>query len=123
MKLKADFVTNSSSTCYIVVIPSEMAPKKLLENQLEGGEFLDEYGDEIDPRSMYNHIQSLKSGGTMHIEDMTEEEYQICFDAIEKAGLILTSYDNNGGGGEDTITGLPESQIIDFLGRMKDAKG
>ena len=117
MKIKNGFVTNSSSTSYIVIIPKSIDSENLLRRFSDEEEFYDEEGEEISIESLVSHIETLKSGRMIFGDDLSCEEYEICRDVIEKAGLVFTGVDC--GSDRGSLIGVDEDHFNVFAEGLK----
>ena len=115
MKIKLDFITNSSSVCYIVVIPPEL---KCLES-LDGIRDWDEDGDtEEKALAIINdNISELKIN-----QGIYNNENQLFWATqryLEDQGFVLTSTDGAGGDGCDSIQPISINQLQGALNKCK----
>jgi len=122
MKLKHDFVTNSSSTSYVVYIPRNftISPQDIRE-------FIEKEYDEdfftstsimkqnamID--TVLRSIEDIKDGNSIYESDDFDQEDSLPFNFIShicyKNGFNLTEQDTNGGGGMSVIIGISFDKI------------
>ena len=131
MKIKSDFVTNSSSTCYIVFVPTKYVPSDDVlvdainremqwwdfdeDDEIETAEqFLEAYRDEF-----MDAIESLKMGQEVYKDEYGDGiDYRI-YAAIDSLmtneGFGLTGVEM-GSGGMDCLCGVTEEKIIKILG-------
>ncbi|MCK5643326.1 MAG: hypothetical protein KAJ19_21130 [Gammaproteobacteria bacterium] len=113
MKVKLDFVTNSSSTCYIACVPSTLKPFKSVEGLHEWD--YDGQTEEEALETVNDGIKYLQNGNTLWREDnslfWTIQRY------LGENGFILTSVDAAGGDGCDVIEPLTIKLLEEFLER------
>jgi len=122
MKLKHDFVTNSSSTSYVVYIPRNftISPQDIRE-------FIEKEYDEdfftstsimkqnamID--TVLRSIEDIKDGNSIYESDDFDQEDTLPFNFIsyicDKNGFKLSEQDTNGGGGMSVIIGISFDKI------------
>lgn len=106
MKIKTDFVTNSSSTNYVVFIPknfktTEEELRNLLDYMKDDGILLD---------SAMVGIDAIKNGHTIWHEDINSDSFYALKYLLDKRDLIIARVDM-GSDGMDTITGI-KSEVI-----------
>lgn len=126
MKIKSDFITNSSSTAYVVFVPPDfkLALSQIQEtwgykDRLQYGE---DEGEDISPDDILGDvnesINDLRNNGSLYSEDH-HNVFWILRDAFEKLGLELAAVDSAGGDGADTIVAVQLADIkkvLPFLG-------
>lgn len=137
MRIKTDFVTNSSSTCFIVFVPNNYVPSdealiKAMEEQL--GWWDDE--EDNPPETAEEYLPILKQEILECIEDLKQGKdiykdnygdgvdykvYSTVDCLMSREGFGLTSIDT-AGDGLDQIVGVPEDKIIKILGENLDLK-
>lgn len=131
MKIKTDFVTNSSSTCYVVFVPANY---KLDDNALKAAieqnmEWWDE--EEEDPEltsddyvemlrdEVIECLQELKEGNDIYKDNYGDgvdyKTYSTVDQLVGDLGFGLTSVDTSGDG-LDQIVGVQEEKVIKILG-------
>ena len=123
LKLKTDFVTNSSSTAYIVFIPEHYNPKAERITLLS--EYIDYLEDEkptkIEMLDMINEIirdiDFLKNGKSIEIGSYAKETL-ILFELLDKEDLILKKVDVDGEGGT-TITPITLDELKSFISKVE----
>ena len=107
MKIKRDFVTNSSSCSYLVYIPDNFDIKKAIEENQDlidkelskewvAEEFLE---DEFKSEIIYNHSTLIKSGET---NAYPFEPYSVLSDIYSKNGFMI-QFIEQGGENEDSF--------------------
>ena len=117
MKVKLSFVTNSSSTSYIVFIPNTFKPSPddiidTYSHRLDGGWFEECNEDEI-VKKVLEKIEDLKCGEIIYEYD-TYEEYAIISDLCNHHDFILASVDISSDG-NGTITNVKREKILEIL--------
>lgn len=115
MKIKADFVTNSSSTAYIVLVPNEFRPDDDEIQKLYSGEYVayDELSDEQLFKEIPELFELLKEGDNVWYygdQGTHPNLWSMILHICRTHGFLLTSLEMNGEG-NNTIVGIKEEQI------------
>jgi hypothetical protein len=123
MKVKASFITNSSSTAYLVVIPKNFTIG--LDIFSDNGEEYDCWKDELhyncdDNKALMleylaNHLQTLLNNESLWIQEAR------CFltirDYLQSKGLIFKHINIDGGSGVDTIEPMSIERLQEIVNR------
>lgn len=120
MKIKNDFITNSSSTAYIVYLPKGFGfdDKEILSNATP---YMGEAPDDIPPEEFFlkevpNLLEDLRDEGEMWLDDVNYVLYYVMIECIPKK-YILRSFDVDSSSGN--IQAITEDEIKNFY--MEDA--
>lgn len=115
MKIKTDFVTNSSSTAYVIFIPNNYYPSEV-EIQKAYERYKKDFCDdevELSEERLYKELpeclEQLKEGETLS-SDYDYSLYYLVLQICGDAGLVLASMDMNGDG-NNFLQGITEESI------------
>lgn len=123
MKIKTDFVTNSSSTAYVVYIPKKFI---ITEDEMLNLMYLDEldvFKDEEDETKRtqmivqlgFQILEELKNGKNFHgmdyDEDDNRDKFNIAHSICSKYNFILDDIETGGGDGNDVIIAVTREQL------------
>ena len=113
MKIKTDFVTNSSSTCYIAFVPDgfKVTIEMLKEHDTDGD--FDEIAEEDWPQlldEVNGSLKDLSDGKSLWREEL--ESFWTMISILEAKECIITSVESGGGDGADTICGIKKDKIM-----------
>lgn len=116
MKVKFSFVTNSSSTAYIVFIPDtfKASHKDIMDIfsvDLEG--YYDELNENDIVKEIHEKLEELKGGKTIWEYD-EYMAFAIIRDLCEQHDFVLTSIDVSSDG-NGTITNIQKEKFLDIL--------
>lgn len=135
MKIKSDFVTNSSSTCYVVFVPNRFTPTD--EDIKEAIEEEKTYWDEDEYQPLLEEfaatkieviecLELLKEGENIYRNDygdgVDHKIYGIVQIIVSSNGFDITSVDMSSDG-FDTIIGIPEEKVTKILTKNFDVTG
>lgn len=120
MKTKTDFVTNSSSTCYICFIPDNF---ELKENELER-RLKELFLDPKEATDFFNNIEFTENLINKMINDLKEGK-EVSVDNVGIIFYILKSLVNKfiikevdyygGGSGVDMLSGVKNGNIFNII--------
>jgi len=122
MKIKSDFVTNSSSTAYVIMVPDsfkvtdENIKKHINEHNIKE-EDKESYKKDVQILVERYKIGSAYGGGGGTVENDYEILDNIMIDICEENGFIVASEDS---GGETTVIPVDYKSIIKLLLKHED---
>jgi hypothetical protein len=126
MKIKSDFVTNSSSTSYIYLIPDLFDVKNFLSIKEQAGyldNLIEEDLEDEERKDLVSKIidifDSIKKGNSVDIymEDC-EKEYMAAYRLVSELNMEILSSELSGGNGSVAML-ISESFIQKQLSRIK----
>ncbi len=121
MKIKFDFVTNSSSTAFVVMIPNKFyTSEEEIKELYNGYDMYDSY-EEAKADEAFDEledcIEDLKSGKNVwyYLSDgLNSCAYNSLLNICSKHNFIITSLDMNGEG-NNIIQGIKEENIENMI--------
>jgi len=125
MKCKIDFITNSSSTAYVVCIPEsydigEEELEVLYQNYIKSQDLREK--DMDDPKNVkdivLNAIENLQNGNTINeyeFENTGHYTIGFLFYVLDQKEVVLGISDIGGGDGCSTIVGITEDTINKWI--------
>lgn len=90
MKVKTDFITNSSSTNYIVLIPSTLSLKRCLSIREQAGINLP---DDIEIEELTEHFRELRCMGFVQEFDIGVPYFDFLSDMLKELDLVVCKFD------------------------------
>ena len=123
MKIKWDFVTNSSSTAYIVTVPKNLDISDVHTVLKDDSYYIEELGETFDDDKMKffeafaTNIERLKKGGTYLLNYDTECFWSIK-DYLQAKGLIITHIDTPGDG-EDVMESVSIERLKECIAQAE----
>ena len=131
MKFKFDFVTNSSSTCYVVFVPNSFSvTDEMIQIGINDEAYWWEYeDDEIAPtvettrKEIHECIELLKEGENLYSSNSGDgvdyKIYAVIQNIINQADLNINSLELSSSG-ENTILGISEKSVANiFINNIK----
>lgn len=122
MKIKIDFITNSSSTNYIVCLPESYTISKeqyleLMDHIWDSDEFYDEEKEDL--YNAYDFvmeaIDTIQNGGAVYSEE-DELVFRICTYLVD---VFHITYVDSGPGG-DMIVGVSQKSLNDIFYKVNE---
>lgn len=117
MKIKADFVTNSSSTAYVVLIPNEFCPDEDEIKSLYEDQYMQYAGYPLTNEQLYKEFpelfEILKEGDNLWCygdEGTDPTLWNMMWSICNRKGFVLASLDMNGEG-NNIIQGVKEESM------------
>jgi len=118
MKIKADFITNSSSTAYVVFIPNNLYLKKDEIKSLYEKVYHDGDGNEPTNEQLYDEfpelLEILKSGDHLWLygySGINPDLWNMILILCDQRNLTISTLELDGEG-NNTIQGVQEEDII-----------
>jgi|WetSurSiteA1Bulk_404760.scaffolds.fasta_scaffold00030_21 hypothetical protein len=100
MIIQLDFITNSSSTSYVAIIPKnfiviEKDVESIIENEFGGQEYYDE-GNTLEEtfNNIRTAVERLKEEEELWAEDCGFENHQIVHELLDRYGLIMADFES-----------------------------
>jgi len=109
MKIRSGFVSNSSSSSYVVFIPDNFSVdcNKLAEDA-------DSQYDELDVDVLEDMVMDLKNGSGLYSQD-NYSEYEAIVDVLREKDLIVITID--GGPDEGSVSTISQKKIAEIYNK------
>jgi hypothetical protein len=124
MKIRQGFVSNSSSSSFVVYVPKNFElTDEIMEIAINTADEID-IDDENELNTFKENvvyaIDSLKSGKSIHEYDIDYDVFNSVYEILEKNNLIVTSI--NGGPDDGKIVGLSETKVKQIMEKFNSIK-
>lgn len=125
MKWKIDFVTNSSSAAYIVILPEDF---KLLESidQIKNNDYFQDalnWDFEVTEESIFNEVnacfQKLINAESVDREGYGNAAFYITLEYLQEKDYVFRSIDVGGGDGISVIEPMTLEQVHQYLNKVQ----
>jgi hypothetical protein len=125
VKIKSDFVTNSSSVTFIIAIPDSFTITLMQVNKLFDSKSVDFYKGTDTPegredllKEALSYIDELKNGKIVYQEDFNHREaFTIITECLREKDLEIKSIDTNGDS-DYKIIPVSEAMIVKIIQKM-----